>query len=202
VSNDADIIELLSFRHKPILAGDLKAKHPFWNSVVSNLSGRKLLNLLHINEFEISAPQCSTHYSPVGNGDMLDTVVHKNVRLSEVIVCDILDSNRLPIVFHLLDHIRTRILSDPIDRWEWWNACAKEYTSRGATSFRPVPNIVQYRYINDTPRNTWCLSRSLCWWHLYICDKPQRGLCSQKAAAKCQCYWDVVWDLEHRNQWK
>jgi hypothetical protein len=24
-------------------------------------------------------------------------------------------------------------------------------------------------------RNAWCLSRSLCWWHLYICNRPHRG---------------------------
>jgi exonuclease III len=30
--NDADITELLSFRYKCILAGDLNAKHPSWNS--------------------------------------------------------------------------------------------------------------------------------------------------------------------------
>jgi hypothetical protein len=34
---------------------------------------------------EISAPQCPTHYSPVGNGDMLDIAVQENVPLSEVI---------------------------------------------------------------------------------------------------------------------
>jgi hypothetical protein len=43
--SDADITELLSFRRKSILAGDLNAKHPFWNSAVSNSSGEKLLSL-------------------------------------------------------------------------------------------------------------------------------------------------------------
>jgi hypothetical protein len=47
--NDADVIELLSFRHKSLLAGDLNAKHPFWDSVVSNTSGENILNLLDIN---------------------------------------------------------------------------------------------------------------------------------------------------------
>jgi hypothetical protein len=37
--SNADIMELLSSRHKSILAGDLNAKHPFWNSIVSNPSG-------------------------------------------------------------------------------------------------------------------------------------------------------------------
>jgi hypothetical protein len=44
--NDADITELLSFRHKLLLAGDLNAKQPLWNSVDSNTSEAKLLNLL------------------------------------------------------------------------------------------------------------------------------------------------------------
>jgi hypothetical protein len=90
---DADIIELLNFRRKSVLAGDLNAKHPFWNSTVSNPSGKKLLDLFNTNDFEISAPQCPTHYSPAGNGDVLDTriVVHQNVRLSKVIVSDVLD---------------------------------------------------------------------------------------------------------------
>jgi hypothetical protein len=69
-----------------------------------------------MNEFEISAPQYPTHYSPAENGDVLDIVVHKNVRLSEVIVPDILESDHLPIVFHSLDHVRSRNPSDPVDK--------------------------------------------------------------------------------------
>jgi hypothetical protein len=113
--NNGDITELLSFRHNSLLAGGLNAKHPFWNSVVFNPSCAKLLNLLHINEFEISAPQCPTPYSPAGNVD-----VRKNVRLSDVTVSDILDSDHLPIVFNLLDHVRTRSPSDPVDKLTDW----------------------------------------------------------------------------------
>jgi hypothetical protein len=60
--SDADIAELLSFRRKSILAGDLNAKHPFWNNAVPNLSGEELLRLFDASQFEISAPQC-----PCGN---------------------------------------------------------------------------------------------------------------------------------------
>jgi hypothetical protein len=56
----------------------------------------------------------------VGNGDMLDIVVHKNVQLSEIIVPDILDSDHLSIVFPLLDHFKTRNLSDPVDKFTDW----------------------------------------------------------------------------------
>jgi exonuclease III len=109
--SDADIAELLKLRHKCILAGDLNAKHPSWNSAVSNPSGEKLLQL-----FEISAPQCPTRYSSGGNGDVLDIVVHSNIRLSNVIVSDILDSDHLPIIFHILDHVRTHNLSAPAEK--------------------------------------------------------------------------------------
>jgi hypothetical protein len=47
---------------------------------------------------------------------VLDIVVHKNVLLSKVIVSDILDSDHLPVVFHLLDHVRTRNLLDSVDK--------------------------------------------------------------------------------------
>jgi hypothetical protein len=43
-----DITELLAFRNKSIPAGDLNAKHPVWNSKVSNTSGLKLLDLLFL----------------------------------------------------------------------------------------------------------------------------------------------------------
>jgi hypothetical protein len=49
--NDTDVTELLSFRHKPLLAGNLNAKNIHFG-VVSNSSGVKLLNLLHINELK------------------------------------------------------------------------------------------------------------------------------------------------------
>jgi hypothetical protein len=70
------------------LAGDLNAKHPFWSNAVSNPSGEKLMALFDFSEFQISTPQYPTHYSPAGNGDVLDIVVHQNIRVSDVIVSD------------------------------------------------------------------------------------------------------------------
>jgi hypothetical protein len=60
--------------------------------------------------------------------------VHKNVRLSEVIVSDILDSGHLPVVFHLLDHVRTGDISDPVGKftdWERFQSLASELISPG-----------------------------------------------------------------------
>jgi hypothetical protein len=121
-----------SFRPKFILAGDLNDKNPFWNSAVSNPSGDKFLHLSHANQFEISAPQCPTHYSPSGNGDVLDIVVHQNIIVSDVTFSDILDSDHLPIIFHILDHVKIRNLSDPIEKftdWEWFQSLASELIS-------------------------------------------------------------------------
>jgi hypothetical protein len=112
--NDTDITELLSFRRKSILASDLNAKRPFWNSAVSNPSREKLMALFDLSEFEISASQYPTHYFPAGNGDLLDIVVHQNIRVSDV--SDILDSDHLPIIFHIMGHVKIRNLSEPIEK--------------------------------------------------------------------------------------
>jgi hypothetical protein len=112
--SDTDITELLNFRHKSILAGDLKAKNSFWNTTVSNSSAEKLLRLFDVNQFENSAPPCPPHYSHTGNGEVLDIVVHQNIRVSNVIVSDILDSDHLPILFHIPDHVKIMNLSKPI----------------------------------------------------------------------------------------
>jgi hypothetical protein len=81
------------------------------------------LELFHKHEFEISAQQCPTHYFPAGNGDILDIVVQQNIRLSDVTLSDILNSDHLPITFHILDHIKVRNLLEPIEKftdWEWF----------------------------------------------------------------------------------
>jgi hypothetical protein len=96
--SDTDTTGLLGFRNKSILAGDLNARHTVWSRKFSNPSGLNFLELFISYNFEISAPQCSTHYIPDGTGDVLDIVVHQNVRLSALIVTDILNSDHLPIM--------------------------------------------------------------------------------------------------------
>jgi hypothetical protein len=104
-----------------ILEGYLNAEHPFWNSRASNPSGEELLELFDMNDFEFSAPQCPTHYSHAGNGDVLDIVVHKNIRVSNVIISDISDSDHLRIVFYILDHVKIKNISEPIEKFTHWN---------------------------------------------------------------------------------
>jgi hypothetical protein len=84
------------------------------------LQARSCWNFFYRNDLEISAPQCSTHYSLGGSGDVLDIVVYKNIRLPNVIVTDILDSDHLPIIFHILDHVRTKNVSGPLEKVTDW----------------------------------------------------------------------------------
>jgi hypothetical protein len=51
----------------------------------------------------------------VGNSDVLDITVHQNVRLSDLIVSKILESDELPIIFHKLDHVKIRNKSEPVE---------------------------------------------------------------------------------------
>jgi hypothetical protein len=68
----------------------------------------------------------------VGNSDILDIVVHQNIGLSSVTVSNILDSDHLPILFHILDHVKIRNLSEPIEKftdWEWIQSLASDLIS-------------------------------------------------------------------------
>jgi hypothetical protein len=101
----AQIKQLLNFRTKSNVADDLNAKTPVWNSYASNPSDLNLLDLFINFNFAISAPQYPTHFVPDGTGDVLDNVVHQNVRPSEVTILNIRDSDHLPITFSILDHV-------------------------------------------------------------------------------------------------
>jgi hypothetical protein len=46
---------------------------------------------------------------------------HQNIRVSDVTVCDILDSDHLPVIFHILDHMKIRNLSEPIKKFIYWD---------------------------------------------------------------------------------
>jgi hypothetical protein len=101
--------------------------------VVSNTSDAKLLNLLHINEFEISAPQCPTDYSPTGNvtcSILLCTRISGRQKSLSLTFWN--QITYLPVIFNVLDHISTRNLSGPVDKladWERFQSLASEIIS-------------------------------------------------------------------------
>jgi hypothetical protein len=123
--SDTYITELLRFRNKYILAVDLNAKRPAWNSEVSNSRGLKFLELFVSSYFEILAPQSSRHCTPDGRGDVLDIAEYQNIRLSEVTATDTLDSNHLPIIFSILNTVKPRKAFGHVEEltdWELFKA--------------------------------------------------------------------------------
>jgi hypothetical protein len=97
--SDTDITELVCFRNKPTLAGDLNAKHSVRNSKISDSSGLKLLKLF-----------VSLY--------VLGIVVHQKVRPSEVTATDILDSDHMRIMFSIMDPVRTKETLDLVENWQ------------------------------------------------------------------------------------
>jgi hypothetical protein len=81
----------------------------------------KFLGLFVNCNFEISTPQHPTHFVPNGRGDVLDIVVHKEIRLSEVRVLYIVDSDHLHIMFRILEHIKAWKILDPVEKFTDWD---------------------------------------------------------------------------------
>jgi hypothetical protein len=50
----------------------------------------------------------------------VDILVHQNIRLSHVIFSDTLDLDYLPRIFHLLDHVTTKTLSERLEVLTDW----------------------------------------------------------------------------------
>jgi hypothetical protein len=81
----------------------LLERSPFWQMIwiqntlfgIVTFQIPHFLDLFVICNFEISAPRHPTHFVPNGRGDVLDIVVHRDGRLSEVRVLDIMDLDHL-----------------------------------------------------------------------------------------------------------
>jgi hypothetical protein len=68
--SDTDTTEILRFTNRSTLAGDLQAKHPVWNSNISNPSVFQVFETFVICNSEISTAQSSTHYALRGRGNV------------------------------------------------------------------------------------------------------------------------------------
>lgn len=77
---DTDMDELLSAAQPTILAGDFNAKHPSWNSRVTNTSGRALRTYADNNNLAVYGPDEPTFFHRSGyRPDVLDILVAKDV---------------------------------------------------------------------------------------------------------------------------
>ncbi|KAJ8737082.1 hypothetical protein PYW07_000353 [Mythimna separata] len=101
----SDLTALFGLSDSVILAGDLNAKHPAWNSNITNPRGRVLYNLGVSLNFDIIAPMSHTHFphDPNHSPDVLDVALLKNVnlRLQSIEAIHELNSDHRPVVMHL-----------------------------------------------------------------------------------------------------
>jgi hypothetical protein len=83
--------------------------------------GRNINLTLSFDVTLLSAPQFPTHYSPAGNGDVLDIVVHKSIKSVTRHFYDILDSDHLPVLFHIPGHVKINNFSEPTEKFTDWD---------------------------------------------------------------------------------
>ncbi|CAI6366272.1 unnamed protein product [Macrosiphum euphorbiae] len=89
-----------------IIAGDLNAKHPSWNSNSVNPAGRVLYRHAQNSDYVVTAPSSPTHFpnNPVHRPDILDVALHKlPLHLVEVFNLNELSSDHNPILLVISD---------------------------------------------------------------------------------------------------
>jgi hypothetical protein len=112
---DADVSELLNFRNKSLVVGDLNTRSPVGNNQFQTHQARSYSLYLIKMAFRFQL-HTAPHIILQGSCDM----IHKNVRLSDVTVSAILGSDHLPNIFHILDHIRGRDLLVRAEKFTDW----------------------------------------------------------------------------------
>lgn len=100
-----DLNSIFGLSDSVILAGDLNAKHPAWNSSTTNPRGKVVFDLCSTLSFDVIAPMHPTHYpfDPTQRPDVLDIALLRNVnlRLHSLEVIDELDSDHRPVILGL-----------------------------------------------------------------------------------------------------
>ncbi|GJQ75498.1 hypothetical protein Trydic_g17585 [Trypoxylus dichotomus] len=99
---ESDLSEIFSTRRATILAGDLNAKHPTWNSRLTNASGKCLRRFADDFNLVVDASTEPTIYPHNGQPDVLDIVVMKNVNhFHQLTVLNELSSDHNPVLLQL-----------------------------------------------------------------------------------------------------
>ena len=100
-----DLTSIFGMSDSVILAGDLNAKHPAWNSTITTPRGRVVFNLSSTLNFDPVAPYEHTHYphDPNCRSDVLDIALLKNVnlKLNAIETLHELNSDHRPVLLHL-----------------------------------------------------------------------------------------------------
>jgi hypothetical protein len=106
ISLTNDFTTLFGLSNSVIIAGDLNAKHPAWNSNTTSTRGRIVFNLGCSLNFDPIAPLEPTHYphDPSHRPDVLDIALLKdvNLKLHTIETLHELNSDHRPVLLHLV----------------------------------------------------------------------------------------------------
>lgn len=104
-----DLTALLGLSDSVIIAGDLNAKHPAWNSSTTSSRGKQLFDLCSTMIFDVIAPMSPTHFphDPTHSVDVLDVALLKNInlRLDSIEAIQELSSDHRPVLLKLAPRI-------------------------------------------------------------------------------------------------
>lgn len=135
---EADLEVLLDGRDPAILAGDLNAKHPSWNSRLANRNGRILRDFADVRTVFVDGPVEPTHYGPRGRPDVLDVVVLQDVAmLHQLNVVSELSSDHNPVLMFLGEEAKERDRTVECTTSVSWPA----FSDHLGSSMGPIPRI-------------------------------------------------------------
>jgi hypothetical protein len=83
---------------------------------------RQPVNSIDREELVLAAVTCKMCELAIAPqiGDVLNVVLHQNIRLSGVVVSDILGSDHLSLSFHITDHVKAKNISKSVNKFTDW----------------------------------------------------------------------------------
>lgn len=104
---ESDMDTLLATTTPTVIAGDLNAKHPNWNSRRVNLNGKILQAYSTAKGTLVDGPVDPTHYSPIGTPDVLDIAIFKEITVQYALTSlNDLSSDHNPVLMTLGNAVR------------------------------------------------------------------------------------------------
>ncbi|PZC71440.1 hypothetical protein B5X24_HaOG213380 [Helicoverpa armigera] len=106
-----------------LIAGDFNCKHPAWNSVQTNLEGRRLFADAEAHGYTVSGPEVPTHYPDhaLYTADVLDIVVHSGLtcQITQQVLDDEMQSDHHPVLVVLSGMPTRQRLGAPRRKINW-----------------------------------------------------------------------------------
>lgn len=100
--DDAEIDLILKNNEPIIISEDLNAKNTLWNCKSTNVKGKRLEQYCTNRNIELIAPSEPTHYTTVGQSDILDLILTKNSQYDiNLKVEKDLSSDHLPLLIEI-----------------------------------------------------------------------------------------------------